>query len=59
MSKAEYKGSTAPTLNHFHEKLLLLRDRMNTQTGRRLAEGRHQYMVTFLEQFHGEWDGLR
>jgi uncharacterized protein len=45
MTKEEYKASTAPTLNHFHEKLLLLKDRMNTPTGKAIAEGRHQYMV--------------
>ena len=59
MTKEEYKTSTAPTLNHFHEKLLLLKDRMNTKTGKALAEGRHQFMLEFLEQFHGEWNGER
>lgn len=59
MTKAEYKASTAPTLNHFHEKLLLLKDRMNTVTGRKMAECRHRYMIGFLEQFHAEWDGTR
>lgn len=57
MTKEEYKASTAPTLNHFHEKLLLLKDRMNTATGKTIAEGRHQYMVDFLTQFHAEWEG--
>ncbi len=57
MSKAEYKKSTAPTLNHFYEKLLLLKDRMNTQTGKRLAQERHQYMEDFLSQFYKEWNG--
>lgn len=57
MTKEEYKASTAPTLNHFHEKLLLLKDRMNTPTGKTIAEGRHQYMVDFLTQFHAEWEG--
>ena len=59
MTKEEYKTSTAPTLNHFHEKLLLLKDRMNTETGKALAEGRHQFMLKFLEQFHAEWNGER
>jgi uncharacterized protein len=53
-----YKSSTGPTTNHFHEKLLLLRDRMNTPSARRMAEGRHQFMEQFLERFHAEWDGL-
>lgn len=57
MTKEEYKATTAPTLNHFYEKLLLLKDRMNTPTGKTIAEGRHQYMVDFLEQFYSEWEG--
>lgn len=54
MSKEEYKKSTAPTLNHFYEKLLLLKDKMNTPAGRTMAEGRHQFMVQFLDQFYLE-----
>lgn len=57
MSKEEYKNSTAPTINHFHEKLLLLKDRMNTDTGRQIAIERHQFMETYLEQFNNEWNG--
>jgi len=57
MTKEEYKKSKAPTINHFYEKLLLLKDRMNTQTGRRLAEKRHVYMEEFLDQFYKEWKG--
>ncbi|AWH84538.1 phosphohydrolase [Flavobacterium album] len=57
MDKEEYKNTTAPTINHFYEKLLLLKDRMNTATGKKIAEGRHQYMEGFLEQFYGEWKG--
>ncbi|MGJ8737467.1 HD domain-containing protein [Zobellia laminariae] len=58
MSKEEYKKSSAPTLNHFYEKLLLLKNKMNTKTGKKLAEERHQYMVDFLKQFYKEWDPL-
>ncbi|MEJ8756654.1 HD domain-containing protein [Pontibacter sp. H259] len=54
-----YKSSTAPTINHFYEKLLLLKDRMHTQTARNLAEQRHQYMEEFLQQFYAEWEGKR
>lgn len=52
-----YKTSSGPTINHFYEKLFLLKDRMNTQTGKKLAEKRHQYMLKFTEQFFSEWDG--
>ena len=58
ITKEEYKNSTAPTINHFYEKLLLLKDKMNTKTGKRLAEERHQYMVDYLEQFYYEWNPL-
>ncbi|MEW7289259.1 HD domain-containing protein [Aquimarina sp. 2304DJ70-9] len=57
MSKEEYKTSTAPTINHFYEKLLLLKDRMNTKTGKKIALQRHDYMEAFLEQFYKEWEG--
>ncbi|MEP1487809.1 MAG: HD domain-containing protein [Algibacter sp.] len=59
MSKAEYKGSTAPTINHFYEKLLLLKDRMNTKSGKQIAKERHNYMLQFLDQFDKEWLGER
>lgn len=59
MSKAEYKASDAPTINHFYEKLLLLKDKMNTKTGKQIAEARHDYMVSFLDQFYAEWHGER
>ncbi|WP_284650931.1 HD domain-containing protein [Flavobacterium terrisoli] len=57
MSKEEYKKSESPTLNHFYEKLLLLKDRMNTETGKKIALQRHQYMENFLAQFYAEWEG--
>lgn len=57
MTKEEYKASNAPTINHFYEKLLLLKERFNTGTGKRIAEGRHSYMKGFLKQFYAEWNG--
>jgi uncharacterized protein len=57
MTPEEYKNSTAPTINHFYEKLLLLKNKMNTVTGKQIAENRHRYMEGFLEQFYGEWNG--
>ena len=57
MTQEEYKKSEAPTLNHFYEKLLLLKDKMNTQKGRDLALTRHRFMEHFLSQFYAEWDG--
>ena len=57
LTKEEYKNSTAPTINHFYEKLLLLKDRMNTSTGKAMAIHRHQFMEQFLEEFYKEWEG--
>ena len=56
MSKEEYKTNDSPTINHFYEKLLLLKDRMNTPTGRALAEPRHRFMEDFVAQFLEEWN---
>jgi uncharacterized protein len=57
MTKEEYKTSQAPTINHFYEKLLLLKNRMNTITGQKMAEHRHRYMERFLAEFYLEWEG--
>ncbi|MDG5490558.1 HD domain-containing protein [Psychroserpens sp. SPM9] len=57
MTKQAYKASTAPTINHFYEKLLRLKDLMNTKTAHKIALKRHQFMEQFLEQFYAEWDG--
>ena len=56
MTKESYKKSAAPTINHFYEKLLLLKNKMNTTTGKQMAEQRHLFMETYLEQFYKEWD---
>lgn len=57
MSREEYRRGQAPTINHFYEKLLLLKDRLNTTRARQLAEERHRFMLAFLDQFCAEWDG--
>ena len=57
MTKEEYKKSSSPTINHFYEKLLLLKDKMNTKTGQQIAADRHQFMQRYLDQFYAEWDG--
>lgn len=57
MTQEEYKKSTAPSTNHFYEKLLLLKDKMNTDTGKKMALERHVFMQNFLDQFYKEWEG--
>ena len=57
MSEVEYFANQGTSINHFHEKLLKLKDLMNTPTAREMAEHRHAYMVGFLEEFMSEWDG--
>ncbi|MBQ0909811.1 HD domain-containing protein [Flavobacterium sp. F-328] len=57
MGKEEYKKNDSPTINHFYEKLLLLKDKMNTDTGKQIAQQRHKYMEGFLSQFYAEWEG--
>jgi uncharacterized protein len=57
MTNEDYKNSSAPTINHFYEKLLLLKDRMNTDAGKSMAIHRHQFMEQYLEEFYKEWMG--
>jgi len=57
--KEAYKNTIAPTVNHFYEKLLLLKDLMKTAAGKQMAEGRHQFMLTYLDQFYAEWEGIK
>ncbi|WP_411272747.1 HD domain-containing protein [Daejeonella sp.] len=59
MRKEEYKNSSSPSINHFYEKLLLLKDQMNTETGRQIALERHSFMELYLGQFKSEWNGER
>ena len=58
-SSEEYKKSTAPTINHFYEKLLLIKNLMNTEKAKRIANQRHDFMLSYLEQFFEEWNGKR
>ncbi|NNJ88091.1 MAG: HD domain-containing protein [Eudoraea sp.] len=59
LTKEEYKNSKSPTINHFYEKLLLLKDKMNTTTGTKIALKRHAFLLQYLEQFYGEWNGTQ
>lgn len=59
MTKEQYKNHQGTTINHFYEKLLLLKDLMNTKTGKKMALKRHAYMESFLKQFHEEWSGVK
>ena len=59
MTKEAYKKSTAPTINHFYEKLLLLKEQMNTASGKKIANNRHQFMERYLQQFYDEWNGKK
>lgn len=57
MSKEVYKNSSAPTINHFYEKLLRLKDLMKTSAGKAMAEKRHDFMLLYLDEFYAEWEG--
>ena len=57
MTKEEYRKYAGPSMNHFHEKLLTLKDGMNTATGKKMAEHRHEFMQKYLDTFYKEWEG--
>ncbi len=59
MTKEEYKNSNAPSINHFYEKLLLLKDKMNTTSAKKIAAKRHEFMELYLKQFYAEWEGIK
>ncbi|MFC3561462.1 HD domain-containing protein [Pedobacter jamesrossensis] len=57
ITKESYKNTSAPTINHFYEKLLLLKDMMNTEAGKSIALERHHFMIQYLDHFYKEWEG--
>ena len=59
MDAETYYKNEGSTVNHFYEKLLLLKDLMNTDTAKKIASQRHEFMESFLKEFYAEWDGLR
>lgn len=59
LTEEEYRNGKDTAINHFYEKLLKLRDRMNTNYAKELAAARHQFMLTYLDQFYDEWDGTK
>ncbi len=59
MSKEAYKNAVNPTINHFYEKLLRLKDLMKTPAGKQMATERHQFMLDYLDQFYAEWEGIK
>ena len=59
MSSSAYRHEQSTAINHFYEKLLKLKDLMNTRTGLEIAEERHAFLISFLSQFHGEWEGSK
>lgn len=54
-----YKNNNSPTVNHFYEKLLLLKDLMNTETAKKFAISRHRFMEVYLKEFYSEWEGKK
>ena len=58
-NEAKYRSNNSTTINHFYEKLLLLKDLMNTKTAKEIADKRHEFMEQYLDQFFDEWNGLR
>ena len=59
MSKEEYHNSNSTTINHFYEKLFLLKDMMNTPTAKEIAKARDRYMKEYIAQFMAEWEGIQ